>query len=430
MKIACLGGAGAMISSCIYDLHKTSDFEEIIIADYDEGIANKVLELVDNDPRFSFVKIDASKKDDLINIMKNVDYVVDGLPFKYMDNFMEAAAEVGISGVSVNNMDVPEELAEYDAIFKKSGHTMLVGNGGCATTCMMSMKGCEEFDEVDDIFIHWGMWRPITHATPGLVETILWEYDPRETGRRYWDNGKLIRNNPPFGFPMEVEFPEPIGKQEPHIIMHWEPETLPTVPIIKEKRTKRIFVRGIWHYSWTRLIRVLLEDGFFEADPVEVNGAKVSPYDVIVAHIIREAAEKWEDPYVLAEKIGFNPMCFLTVEIIGYKNGLGKRTICHNKMPYPYFGGKKITSSMEYGSYVGLPASISVQMLRNKEITTTGAVTIENTGVDPKRFISELEKRDVTFTHEKYIRGKGNIAEKPPIPPSTREYRDWCLEID
>jgi len=430
MKVVILGGAGAMASSCVYDLHKTSNFDEVVIADWDKGHAEKILDLIDRDPRFSFVKIDASKKADIKKVLKKADYAVDGLPFKYMDNVMEAVTEVGINGVSVNNVDIPERLVEYDAALKKSGHTVLVGNGGCATTCMMSMRDCEAFDEVDDIYIHWGMWRPITHATPGLVETILWEYDPREPGRRYWDNGKLIRNNPPFAFPMEVEFPEPIGKQEPHMIMHWEPETLPTVPIIKEKRAKRIMVRGIWHYSWTRFIRVMLENGLFGADPIDVDGVKVSPYDAIVNHIKREAAEKWEDPYELSEKLGFNPHCILSVEIIGYKNGIGKRTICHNQMPYPFFGGKPITSSMEYGTYVGVPTSISVQMLAQGAMKETGAITIENTGVDAKDFIGELEKRNITFTHEKYIRGRSNIGETPSIPPSTREVRSWCLEED
>lgn len=430
MKVVCLGGAGAMASSCVYDLHKTSDFKEIVIADYDEALARKVIGLMDNDSRFSFVKLDASSKDDIKRVLKGADFVVDGLPFKFMENYMDAAAELGVSGVSVNNIGDPAVLAKYDAAFKEVGKTMLVGNGGCATTCIMSMAGCDDFDEVDDIHIHWGMWRPITHATPGLVETILWEYDPREPGRRFWESGTLHRNTPPFGLPMEVEFPEPIGKQEPHIIMHWEPETLPTVPIIQAKRTKKIVVRGIWHYSWTRLIRVMLENGIFEAKPVTVNGTEVSPYDVLVKHIIREAAEDWEDPYEMAEKMGFNPHAVLTVEMIGYQNGIGKRTICHKRMPYPYFDGKAVTSSMEYGSYVGLPASISVQMLQKNRISRTGAVTIENTGIDPRQFLAELEKRGVAFMSEKYIRGRHNIAEKPVAPPATREYRTWCLQED
>jgi len=64
MKVVCLGGAGAMASSCTYDLHKTSDFDEIVIADFDEGKARQVINLMDGDKRFSYVRLDASKKDE------------------------------------------------------------------------------------------------------------------------------------------------------------------------------------------------------------------------------------------------------------------------------------------------------------------------------------------------------------------------------
>jgi len=64
MKVVCLGGAGGMASSCVYDLHKTSDFDEIVIADFDEGKARQVINLMDGDKRVSYVKLDASKKDE------------------------------------------------------------------------------------------------------------------------------------------------------------------------------------------------------------------------------------------------------------------------------------------------------------------------------------------------------------------------------
>jgi len=158
---------------------------------------------------------------------------------------------------------------------------------------------------------------------------------------------------PPFALPREFEFPEPIGKQETYMLTHWEPLTLPLVPVIKQKRTKRVVVRGIWHYSWTRLVRTLLENGIYEAEPVEINGVNVSPYEVVIKHIKRQAVEQWEDPYRLAEKLGFNPQCILSVEITGYKNGIDKRIIYHSQLSYPFFDGKPVTCSMYVGPYVG-----------------------------------------------------------------------------
>ena len=354
MKVVCLGGAGAMASSCLYDLHKTSDFDEIVVADFDEAAARRVINLMDGDKRFSYIPLDASKTEEIVKVLKGADYVVDGLPYQYVYNFMDAVKEVGISGVSVNMVEDLDKIPYYSAALEKVGKTVLIGNGGCATTCEIAMLGCEEMDEVDDINLYWAMWRPISHCTAGLADTIVGEYDPRIDGRIYWEKGKLVRNMPPFALPREFEFPEPIGKQETHIIAHWEPATLPSVPVIKQKGTKRVVVRGIWHDSWTRFVRILLENGIFEAEPVEINGVMVSPFEVIMKHIKRQAVEQWEDPYRLAEKLGFNPQCILSVEMTGYKNGIGKRIVYHSQLPYPFFDGKPVTCSMEYGSYVKL----------------------------------------------------------------------------
>ena len=91
MKVVCLGGSGAMASSLLYDLHKTSDFDEIVIADFDEGNARRVVDLMDGDKRFSFTRLDATKKEEIAEVLKGADCVYDGLPDQFVFNFMEAA---------------------------------------------------------------------------------------------------------------------------------------------------------------------------------------------------------------------------------------------------------------------------------------------------------------------------------------------------
>ena len=404
MKVICLGGPGAMGSSCLYDLHKTSDFDEIVVADANEATARRVINLMDGDKRFSYVSLDASKTEEIAKVLQGADYVVDSLPDKYVYNVMDAVKEVGISGVSLNMIDV-DKIPYYSAPLEKVGKTFLIGNGGCATTCEIAVLGCEKMDEVDDINIYWGMWRPITHGTPGLVDSIHPQYDPRTDARLYWENGKIVRNMPPFGLLREWEFPEPVGKQETYIVTHWESITLPRVPIIKQKRTKRVIARGTWHYGWTRLVRTLLENGIFEAEPVEINGVTVSPYEVIIKHIKRQSVEQWENPYRLAERFGFNPQAILSVEITGYKNRMGKRIVYHSQQPYPFFDGKPVACSMEVGSYVGLACSVSLQMLRHGEIPEKGAVTIEMTSGSPKRYLEEFEKRGAKLIKQESPKG-------------------------
>jgi len=59
---------------------------------------------------------------------------------------------------------------------------------------------------------------------------------------------------------------------------------------------------------------------------------------------------------------------------------------------------------MDYGSYVGVPLSVSLQMLEHGEIPMKGAVTIETTSASPKRYLDEFEKRGVKFTKQSSFR--------------------------
>jgi len=58
-----------------------------------------------------------------------------------------------------------------------------------------------------------------------------------------------------------------------------------------------------------------------------------------------------------------------------------------------HFDGKPVTCSMDYGSYVGVPCSISLQMLAHGEIPEKGVVAIEMTSSSPQRYFEEFEKR-------------------------------------
>jgi hypothetical protein len=45
-RVTIFGGAGAMCASDVYDIHKTSKFDEFIIADVDEESAKHMINVV------------------------------------------------------------------------------------------------------------------------------------------------------------------------------------------------------------------------------------------------------------------------------------------------------------------------------------------------------------------------------------------------
>src|SRR6056297_3801444 len=93
-KTVVLGGSGAMTSGCVYDLHQTSDFDEIVVADADEANARRLVELIDDD-RFRFESVDATDTDDIVSVLEGADYVVNGLPYPFEENVLDAIHQVG-----------------------------------------------------------------------------------------------------------------------------------------------------------------------------------------------------------------------------------------------------------------------------------------------------------------------------------------------
>jgi saccharopine dehydrogenase-like NADP-dependent oxidoreductase len=408
MKLVCLGGAGAMASSALYDLHKTSNFDNIVIADADERKAERIIALMDGDKRFTFVPLNARKKEEIVRVIKGADFVIDGLPDQFIFNYMDAVAEVGVSGVSFNDIGIEESgkvtydssvieksgatHSHYSAALKDSDCTVLLDNGGSTITSLMAMLGCEQLDEVEEINEYWSLWRPVTQASPGMVDAAIVQFDPRSRDRVYWERGEYIRGLPPFALLKEWEFPQPIGKQLTYMLEHKEP-VIPLIPIVRQKGVKRVVVRGAFHSQWTRLGMVLVENGIFEAEPIEVQGGRVSPYEVIMKQIERHAEEKWEDSNVIAQELGFAPRDILSTEIIGSRGGIGKRIVYHCIPPYPFFEGKPVTASMEYGTFVGVTCSIALQMLAERKIAETGAFILQTTDVSAAELLKEYEKR-------------------------------------
>ena len=82
-KTVVLGGSGAMTSGCVYDLHQTSDFDEIVVADADEENARRLVELTDDD-RVRFEPVDATELE--------IEQVVDSERVTVLRRFTELAA--------------------------------------------------------------------------------------------------------------------------------------------------------------------------------------------------------------------------------------------------------------------------------------------------------------------------------------------------
>jgi len=402
MRVVILGGAGAMCVSAVYDLYRTSEFDEVVIADIDEEAAKHLINVIlEGDKRFKFVKADLRDKSVVSKLLRRAECFIQASPFTLEKTFLEALMENSdLVGVDLNAFEFDYVLSLSPKLAEKN-ITLWFANGGLVVTSSLALTGLMEVDEAEEVNIYWGMWRPLGFTTKGLTATIFYELDPTAKERVIWEEGKT-RPLPPFAFLKEFTFPEPIGRTITYVLAHTEPLTLPCSELVKEKKVKRIIARGAWHPDWIKLVRALIEAGVFEAEPITINGRKLRPIDIIIDSIPVE--REFRDPYQLAKIIGYPPKAILSAEIIGYKKGIGRRIVYHLIPPYPFFEGKPVRAMWEYGSYVGTALSITLQLMLKHEIhkTKKGVIFMETSGLSPHLVLEEFRKRGFKLVKEEW----------------------------
>ncbi|WP_256566936.1 saccharopine dehydrogenase family protein [Natrinema gelatinilyticum] len=394
-KTVVLGGSGAMTSGCVYDLHQTSDFDEIVVADADEANARRLVELVDDD-RFRFESVDATDTDDIVRVLDDADYVVNGLPYQFEENVLDAIQRIGdLTGVDLNAFDFDDVLDRSEE-FADAGNALWFANGGLVSTIALGMVACDRFDDVEDVNFYWGMWRLLTQTTPGLTDTVTYEHDPDVDERAKWEDGEVINDLPAFSERRTFEFPDPIGEEETYVISHPEPITFPKSPVAQEKNVDRIITRGAWHDEWKRYERTLHAANAFETDSIEVDGTAVDPVDVMQEQVKargRELETEWKPPAKLSPETEWTPQTILSAEVTGSVDGQDDRAVFHFRQPFPFFDGHDITLMREYGCYVGVPLSVTLQLMADGDIDADGIFITETSGIDAEQYFDEMQER-------------------------------------
>lgn len=397
-----LGGSGAMTSSCVYDLYQTGDFNEIVVADADEESARKLVEMID-DERVRFEPVDATDAEDIARVLDGADYVVNGLPYPFEDTVLDAIVDVGdLTGVDLNAFDFDAVLDRSEE-FAEAGCSLWFANGGLVSTIALGMVGCEEFESVEDVNLYWGMWRLLTQTTAGLTATVTYEHDPNVDERARWENGEVIDDLPPFSQKRTFKFPDPVGEQETYVISHPEPITFPNAPIAEETDIERVITRGVWHEEWAEYERTLHAMDAFDADPIEVEGGEVDPVEVAQEQVKRAGREReadWKPPEELSTETDWTPQTILSSEVTGSNDGEEGVAVHHLEQPYPFFDGNDITTMREYGCYVGVPLSVTLQLMADGAVDEEGIFVTETSGLDVEQYFEEMESRGFDLTKE------------------------------
>ncbi len=375
MKVLSLGGAGAVCQHATRDLAESSDFDQIVIGDYNVAAAEKLAAEI-GDPRVQVLQVDAENYDGLVKIFKEFDVVLNGLPWKYDLAVTKACIEAGVNGLDVST---EETQWDYDAAAREKNLVFIPGVGATpGITNVMARRGAEQVEEVDEIQINFAAFRCLAPA-PGLLITTIWEFHPEEESRLYYKDGEFHWVGPFEGL-KTVDFPGPIGEQEVCYIPHPETRTMP-----KSLGAKAVSVHGCFAPHVMRLMKAMLESGLYSEESLTVKDVQTTPLE-LMQELLIQLPESKENPLWAYG---------LVVDVFGKRDGRDVRvTLWNRHPPQEEWGGPAA-----YYKNIAIPLSIGAQMIARGDVKVRGVVPPE-TVLDPDIFFGELRKRGIEI-HER-----------------------------
>jgi saccharopine dehydrogenase-like NADP-dependent oxidoreductase len=394
MRILALGGAGAVAREATRDLAEFSEFDEIVVADYDVAAAQRLVDEIgaagfgtEAAQRLKAIKFDAGDYDAMLRAFPLYDVVMNGLPFKYDLAVTRACVEAGVPGCDLSSED-PQFALDEQA--RQKGITFVPGTGATpGITNMMVRRAMELLDEVQTADIHFAAFRCLAPA-PGLLTTTLWEFDPNTEERQetYYQDGGW-HEAPPMSGGKPVRFHDQIGEQTVYLVPHDEVYSLPaSIPGLE-----RAAVRGCFPPHVMRLMGALMEAGLLSGTAVEVGGQEMTSFDAC-RDLLWAAPSSKENP-VWAYG--------LVVEVTGTR--AGRRVTCTYRNEHPpqdAWGGESA-----YFKNVGIPLSIAAQMIARGQVDRAGVLPPE-LALPVAPFFEELARRGIVV-HEEIVE-TGTVA--------------------
>ena len=364
MRAIVLGGAGGMGQGVARDLIKQKQVTDVILADLYPDPERLSPKLRDSE-KATLIKLDVNDHDGMVNRFKEIDVVINcaGPFYKTAVPVAKAAVEAKKNYIDIcDDYEGTEILfnSDIDKMAKEANITVLTGMGSDPGTNNVLVKWyADRLDQVDDIYLYWvvsiaelagAAWDHSLHMTLGKIPQYI--------------DGELVYVE---GVTEEVaeQFLEPLGTCHVRYVGHPQPLTLPRYL----KGVRNVIIKGALIPLWVdELIKYQKNTGLLSTEPIDINGTKVTPYDL--------ALKLWE---TIPEGRDNGPQSSgLKVIVKGERDG--------KKVTYT----ADMVGRMAPGT--GLPASIASLMMDAGDVTVKGVVAPEGC-IDPAKFFGAFLKR-------------------------------------
>jgi saccharopine dehydrogenase-like NADP-dependent oxidoreductase len=387
--------------ACLLDLMKADGVDEIVVTDCYPGFEADIAAL--GEPRVKAVRVDASKREDLVSIMTGADVVVELLPGLFALPVARLAAELGVNLVSAMYLANPgeqdpdkreanqRELARIDATMKEKGKTILEEFGmDPGIDLVLGRKCLDGLDEVQ-AFHSYGAGFPEKESANNPIH-YKFTWSVIGVMRSYLRPAVVIKE----GMDVAVKADEMFSPANTHILdlpeMGGSLECFPNgdsshfAKAFGIRETVKDMGRYICRWPGHRAFwEVMAKCGFLSDEPIRVGNCHVAPTAFCAALLGSQ------EQFFYGE--GERDVALVRTDARGLKDGKPWRVVCQVVDKRDLSTG--LTSMQRT---VGYPASIGARMILDGRLAKKGIVSPSEVPFD--EFMKELGHRGIAWNRE------------------------------
>ena len=386
MKRIIVIGVGAQGSTIAKRLNEHPGVSEIICADDDRKAAEALSNSLN---KATALQLDASDVDNVIRAAKGCDLIVNGLPLDFNLLIMEAALAVD---ASYFDMAGPMEdigfvesykllFSEWHPKFRDKGLTALVGGGSSPGLAnIMAREAVEKMDCCETISIYIFENVLTKRFTPFWWSPQVAFWDMAYKTFRY-ENGKHVVDKP-FSRPIRMKL-RGIDRDVRLVDHeHDEPVTMGLLANEVLKGVKNVEFK--YGGFGVKLSELLYRMGLLSDEPVDVNGSKIVPMDLILK--LCPPAPKYPDELkaIIDDGVISEEGAFL-VRVEGYQSENPMRIDSYAIGPGLVEAFE--TSGLSHEAYLtGQCASVFVKLMVDNAFVEKGVFVPEQLGADARQY--------------------------------------------
>jgi len=361
-----------MGSAIALDMIQSDEVSKVVVGDFDEKKAEQLAAKLKSDKVLG-QRVDVTDQKATMKLMKNFNVVISALP--HGANVLANKAAIG-AGVHLVDLAYEEQQWKLDTPAKEAGVTLIPGCGVApGLTNILAGHGVSLLDEVDTIHIVCGgipqkpvppLGYRIVFSTQGLVDMYCEK-------SRIVRNGKIVEVDTLSGLE-KIELPG-LGELEAFYT-----DGLSTLLHTMKGRVKNMDEKTARWPGHAEKIMAFRDTGFFDTQPIEVDGVKIVPRKLAVSILdktLRLGGEK--------------DVTVLRVDVTGKKNG---NNVEHSFVMIDFFDEERGVTSM--ARTTGYTAAIVGRMVARGDIQKRGVVPPEIAVAGKfEKFVSELADRGI-----------------------------------